>query len=54
MTLGNTTVRTEMASFLVVLDNYTLLTDGSYAPVILRLAWHSAGTFDKETGTGGR
>lgn len=31
-----------------------LLVDGSYAPVILRLAWHSSGTFDKETGTGGR
>jgi len=28
--------------------------DGSYAPVILRLAWHSAGTYDKETNTGGR
>jgi len=27
--------------------------DGSYAPVVLRLAWHSSGTYDKETGTGG-
>lgn len=27
--------------------------DGSYAPVLLRLAWHASGTFDKETGTGG-
>jgi len=27
--------------------------DGSYAPVILRLAWHSAGTYDKDTNTGG-
>ena len=27
--------------------------DGSYGPVLLRLAWHASGTFDKETGTGG-
>ena len=27
--------------------------DGSYGPVLLRLAWHCSGTFDKETGTGG-
>ncbi|KAK9476324.1 heme peroxidase [Lipomyces japonicus] len=27
--------------------------DGSYAPVVLRLAWHSSGTYDKETNTGG-
>jgi len=27
--------------------------DGSYAPVLLRLAWHASGTYDKETGTGG-
>ena len=28
--------------------------DGSYGPVILRLAWHASGTYDKETNTGGR
>lgn len=28
--------------------------DGSYGPVILRLAWHSSGTYDKELNTGGR
>lgn len=31
-----------------------VLADGSYAPVILRLAWHSSGTYDKDTQTGGR
>lgn len=29
-------------------------TDGSYGPVFVRLAWHASGTYDKETGTGGR
>ncbi|PSK34373.1 Cytochrome c peroxidase, mitochondrial [Elsinoe australis] len=27
--------------------------DGSYGPVLVRLAWHCSGTYDKETGTGG-
>jgi len=27
--------------------------DGSLIPVLLRLAWHSSGTYDKETNTGG-
>ena len=27
--------------------------DGSYGPVVLRLGWHSSGTYDAETGTGG-
>lgn len=27
--------------------------DGSYGPVLLRLAWHASGTYDKMTGTGG-
>ena len=31
-------------------ENYD---DGSYGPVILRLAWHSSGTYDKESNTGG-
>ena len=31
-------------------DNYD---DGSYGPVLVRLAWHCSGTYDKETGTGG-
>lgn len=28
--------------------------DGSYGPLLVRLAWHASGTYDKETGTGGR
>ena len=27
--------------------------DGSYGPVVLRLGWHSSGTYDAATGTGG-
>ncbi|KAF5357298.1 hypothetical protein D9758_005875 [Tetrapyrgos nigripes] len=27
--------------------------DGSYGPVLVRLAWHSSGTYDKDTKTGG-
>lgn len=27
--------------------------DGSYGPVVLRLAWHASGTYDTETKTGG-
>ncbi|KAI8052912.1 cytochrome c peroxidase mitochondrial precursor [Syncephalis plumigaleata] len=27
--------------------------DGSYGPILLRLAWHAAGTYDKRTHTGG-
>jgi cytochrome c peroxidase len=27
--------------------------DGSYGPVLLRLAWHASGTYDKLTNTGG-
>ncbi|KAK9466220.1 heme peroxidase [Lipomyces arxii] len=32
------------------LDSYD---DGSIGPVLVRLAWHASGTYDKETGTGG-
>lgn len=27
--------------------------DGSYGPILVRLAWHASGTYDTETGTGG-
>jgi cytochrome c peroxidase len=40
----------EIASRLEEKDDYD---DGSYGPVLLRLAWHASGTYDKETGTGG-
>ena len=33
---------------------FTLLSDGSYGPLLLRLAWHSSGTYDKDTKSGGR
>ncbi|KAG5639032.1 hypothetical protein H0H81_007645 [Sphagnurus paluster] len=36
-----------------LLDEAGEYDDGSYGPLILRLAWHSSGTYDKETKTGG-
>ena len=27
--------------------------DGSYAPILVRLAWHASGTYDKKSNTGG-
>jgi len=43
-------VYNEIAKLLEEKDDYD---DGSYGPVIVRLAWHCSGTYDKETGTGG-
>lgn len=43
-------VYNEIASRLEENDEYD---DGSYGPVLVRLAWHASGTYDKETGTGG-
>ncbi|EEP77609.1 cytochrome c peroxidase [Uncinocarpus reesii 1704] len=40
----------EIARLLIEKDDYD---DGSYGPVLVRLAWHASGTYDKETGTGG-
>ncbi|KAG6919361.1 heme peroxidase [Tephrocybe rancida] len=36
-----------------LLDEAGEYDDGSYGPLILRLAWHASGTYDKETKTGG-
>jgi cytochrome c peroxidase len=44
------TVYDEIAHMLQDQDEYD---DGSYGPVVLRLAWHASGTYDKETDTGG-
>jgi cytochrome c peroxidase len=43
-------VYNEIAARLEEKDDYD---DGSYGPVLVRLAWHASGTFDKVTGTGG-
>ncbi|KAK8027093.1 cytochrome c peroxidase- mitochondrial [Apiospora marii] len=43
-------VYNEIAGRLEEKDDYD---DGSYGPVLLRLAWHASGTYDKETKTGG-
>jgi cytochrome c peroxidase len=43
-------VYNEIAARLEEKDDYD---DGSYGPVLVRLAWHASGTYDKETGTGG-
>ncbi|EEH07385.1 cytochrome c peroxidase [Histoplasma capsulatum G186AR] len=40
----------EIAKLLVEKDDYD---DGSYGPVLVRLAWHASGTYDKTSGTGG-
>ena len=37
---------------LLMMDNPSW-DDGSLAPIFIRLAWHSSGTYDKETATGG-
>lgn len=43
-------VYNEIAKRLQEHDEYD---DGSYGPVLVRLAWHASGTYDKESGTGG-
>ncbi|DBA80066.1 TPA: heme peroxidase [Trebouxia sp. C0005] len=42
-------IREDIASLLDAED----YDDGSYGPVLVRLAWHSSGTYSKEDGTGG-
>jgi len=36
-----------------IIDDAGDYDDGSYGPILLRLAWHSSGTFDKDARTGG-
>ncbi|KAG7098390.1 hypothetical protein E1B28_000348 [Marasmius oreades] len=36
-----------------IIDDAGDYDDGSHGPVLLRLAWHSSGTYDKDTKTGG-
>ncbi|CAA7260719.1 unnamed protein product [Cyclocybe aegerita] len=36
-----------------ILDDAGEYDDGSYGPVLVRLAWHASGTYDKESKTGG-
>jgi cytochrome c peroxidase len=43
-------VYNDVASRLEEKDDYD---DGSYGPVLVRLAWHASGTYDAETKTGG-
>jgi cytochrome c peroxidase len=43
-------VYNQIAERLEEKDDYD---DGSFGPVLLRLAWHASGTYDKQTGTGG-
>lgn len=43
-------VYNDIAAKLEEKDDYD---DGSFGPVLLRLAWHASGTFDAATGTGG-
>lgn len=43
-------VYNEIANRLEENDEYD---DGSYGPVLVRLAWHASGTYDAATGTGG-
>lgn len=40
----------KIAHLLVEKDEYD---DGSYGPVLVRLAWHASGTYDAATNTGG-
>jgi len=43
-------VRKEIA---MILDSNLDYDDGSYGPVLVRLAWHAAGTYDKNSQNGG-
>ena len=43
-------VRAAIADILEANPDYD---DGSYGPLLVRLAWHTSGTYDKTTNTGG-
>ena len=49
MTVDYTAVRAELKK---IMDNPSW-DDGSLAPIFIRLAWHSSGTYDAASGTGG-
>ncbi len=51
------TILNMMVSFQLINNEtrfYQSSIDGSFAPVLVRLAWHASGTYDKDTKTGGR
>ncbi|RKO89782.1 heme peroxidase, partial [Blyttiomyces helicus] len=51
--LFNPIFYTEVYSAIASLLDANDYDDGSYGPVLVRLAWHAAGTYDIETKTGG-
>jgi len=49
----NATWKNVKKDLLALMNEDANYDDGSYGPIFLRLAWHSAGTYDKDTKTGG-
>ena len=49
---GNVDYDAVREALLELMDNPSW-DDGSLAPIFIRLAWHSSGTYDKATATGG-
>lgn len=46
-------VKALRADIVAALNSNAKYDDGSYGPVLVRLAWHASGTYDVKTGTGG-